>query len=348
MLTSVGTGAPPDMDDSIIRDFVTQVSQVIVPKKEFAVRAPDVPTTRAPDAGSGGTTTRAPDAGGGGTTTRAPDAGGGGTRAGGDAPAAGGTRAGGDAPAGAPTRTTNADGSPAPTSASGVKNEIKVESKRPKDESTDHSPDGKKKQTDDAEKEKNDWLSKVGGLGGLAMIGLTVGIATAIAAKTGEQYAACVNANISITKVAPTPRVPEWLPEWEWLVNLFPLPTTVDITYTVDTSYTPLAKSDTWDITGTGTAVDKNAVPLEKVLKGKSIRIKCGSEDCSNVKSTQGSAQVNCDFADRLNKAVEDVSTDIGSTLAKFTASAGAAFFQFLPLIILVVALYFGFMLFSK
>jgi hypothetical protein len=229
-----------------------------------------------------------------------------------------------------------------------VKNEIKVESKRPKDESTDHSPDGKKKQTDDAEKEKNDWLSKVGGLGGLAMIGLTVGIATAIAAKTGEQYAACVNANISITKVAPTPRVPEWLPEWEWLVNLFPLPTTVDITYTVDTSYTPLAKSDTWDITGTGTAVDKNAVPLEKVLKGKSIRIKCGSEDCSNVKSTQGSAQVNCDFADRLNKAVEDVSTDIGSTLAKFTASAGAAFFQFLPLIILVVALYFGFMLFSK
>ena len=344
MLTSVGTGASPDMDDSIIRGFVSQVSQVIAPKKEFA-RAPGVTTTRAPDAGGGGPP-RTPDAGGGGTGTRAggDGAAGGGTRAGGDGAAGGGTRAGGD---GAPTGTKNADGTDAPTSAAGVKNELEVPSTRPKDQSTDHGADGKKKQIDDAEKQKSDWLSKVGGLGGLAMIGLTMAIATAIAAKTGEQYAACVNANISITKVAPSPRVPTWLPEWEWLVNMFPLPTTVDITYTVDTSYTPLAKSDTWDITGTGTSIDKNAVPLEKVLKGKSIRIKCGSDDCSNVKSTQGSAQVNCDFADRLNQAVEDVSTDIASKLGKIAASAGSAFMQFLPLIILVVALYFGFMLFK-
>jgi hypothetical protein len=338
MLTRRAEWASPDMDDSIIRDFVTQVSHVIAPKKEF--RTP----------GSGGT----PSTPGGGGTPSTP--GGGGTsggRAGGDAPAASGTRAGGDAPAASGTRaggdgTTNADGTPAPTSAAGVKTELEVPSTRSKEDSTDHSADGKKKQIDDAEQQKNDWLSKVGGLGGLAMIGLTVAIATAIAAKTGEQYAACVNANISITKVAPTPRVPSWLPEWEWLVNLFPLPTTVDITYTVDTSYTPLAKSDTWDITGTGTSIDKNAVPLEKVLKGKSIRIKCGSEDCSNVKSTQGSAQVNCDFADRLNQAVEDVSTDIASKLGKIAASAGSAFMQFLPLIILLVAVYFGFMLFSK
>ena len=336
MLTSVGMGAPPDMDDSIIRGFVSQVSQVIAPKKEFA-RAPDVSTTRAPTASVGGPP-RTPDAGGGGPPRT--DAAGGGGRAAGDAPA------GGRAPE-AGGGTTNADGTPAPTSAAGVKNEVKVEPTRSKEDSTDHGADGKKKQIDDAEKQKNDWLSKVGGLGGLAMIGLTMAIATAIAAKTGEQYAACVNANISITKVAPSPRVPVWLPEWEWIVNLFPLPTTVDITYTVDTSYTPLAKSDTWDITGTGTSIDKNAVMLEKVLKGKSIRIKCGSEDCSNVKSTQGSAQVNCDFADRLNQAVEDVSTDIGSKLGKFAASAGSAFIQFLPLIILVVALYFGFMLFK-
>lgn len=300
---------------------------------------------RTPDAG-GGVPSRTPDAGGGGTGGRtggdAPS--GGGTRAGGDAPAAGGTRAGGDAS----TTTKNADGSDAPTSPAGVKKEVTVESNRPKDESTDHSADGKKKQIDDAEKQKSDWLAKVGGLGGLAMIGLTVAIATAIAAKTGEQYAACVNANISITKVAPSPRVPSWLPEWEWIVKLFPLPKTVDITYTVDTSYTPLAKSDTWDITGTGTTVDKNAVMLEKVLGAKSIRVKCGSDDCSNVKSTQGSANVNCDFADRLNQAVEDVSTDIASTVGKFAAGVGSGFMQFLPIIILVIAVYFGFMLFSK
>jgi hypothetical protein len=334
------------MDDSIIRDFVKQVSQVIAPKKEFAVRtpdAPDVPTVR-PDV-----PTVRPDgppiASVGGPPRTDGDAGGAGGRAGGDAA---GARAGGDAPAGGPTKTTNADGTPAPTSAAGVKNELEVPSTRPKDESTDHSADGKKKQIDDAEQQKNDWLDKVGGLGGLAMIGLTIGIATAIAAKTGEQYAACVNAKISITKVAPSPRVPSWLPEWEWLVKLFPLPKTVVISYTVDTSYTPLAKSDTWDITGTGTVIDKKAVPLEKVLKAKSIRIKCGSDDCSNVKSTQGSAEVNCDFADRLNQAVEDVSTDIASKMGKFAASAGSAFIQFLPMIILVVALYFGFMLFSK
>jgi hypothetical protein len=335
------------MDDSIIRDFVSQVSQVIAPKKEF--RAPDIPSGRTPS-GSVGGPPRTPDAGGGGTGTRAGGdaSAGGGTRSGGDAPAAGGTRAGGDAPSGKPTQTTNANGTPAPSNAAGVKNEVELKSTRSKEDSTDHGADGKKKQIDDAEKQKSDWLSKVGGLGGLAMIGLTTALATAIAAKTGEQYAACVNANISITKVAPSPRVPSWLPEWEWIVNMFPLPKTVDITYTVDTSYTPLAKSDTWDITGTGTSIDKNAVALEKVLGSKSIRIKCGSEDCSKVKSTQGSAQVNCDFADRLNQAVEDVSTDIGSKLGKFAASAGSAFMQFLPLIILMVALYFGFMLFSK
>lgn len=331
MLTSVGRGASPDMDDSIIRDFVKQVSQVIVPRKEFAVRAPDVggtPTVRTPDVGGGGT-----------TAVRTPTGTPAGTRAGGDA--GGGT-------AGARAGTTNADGTPAPTSAAGVKNEVTVESTRSKEDSTDHTADGKKKQVDDAEKQKSDWLSKVGGLGGLAMIGLTVALATAIATKTGEQYAACVNANISITKVQPSPRVPTWLPNWDWIVKLFPLPKTVDITYTVDTSYTPLAGSDTWDITGTGTAIDKNAVMLEKVLGGKNIRVKCGSDDCSNIKATQGSAQVNCDFADRLNQAVEDVATDAGSMLAKFMKGAGSAFIQFLPIIILVVALYMGFMLFSK
>jgi hypothetical protein len=106
-----------------------------------------------------------------------------------------------------------------------------------------------------------------------------------------------------------------------------------------------LTKSDTWDISGTGTMIDRNAVPLIKVLEGKTIRIKCGADDCSNVKSTQGSAQVNCDFADRLNEAVEEVATDIGSAFGRFAESAGSIFMKFLPIIILVIVLYFGFTL---
>jgi hypothetical protein len=327
------------MDDSIIRDFVKQVSQVIVPKKEFTgVRAPDTPTARTPNVQTpgGGPTVRTPGGGASGGGGRAATGG-----------AAGGTRAAGDA-GGTRAADTNADGTPAPTSATGVRSEVKVESTRSKEDSTDHTADGKKNQIDDAENQKSDWLSKVGGLAGLAMIGVTVALATTIATKTGKEYAACVNANISITKVQPSPRIPSWLPNWEWIVKLFPLPKTVDITYAVDTSYTPLAGSDTWDITGTGAMIDKKAVMIEKVLGGKNIRVKCGSDDCSKVNAKQGSAQVNCDFADRLNQAVEDVSTDIGSKLAKFMKSAGSAFNQFLPLILLLVGLYVLFTLFSK
>ena len=344
-MLSVGTkhiGSSPEMDDSIIRDFVSQVSQVIAPKKEFSIRAPDAPSS------SGGTTYRAPDApsSSGGTTYRAPDVSTGGTRA--PDASTGGTRAPDASTGGTRAPDTNADGTSAPTSPTDVKIELTLKSTRPKDQSTDHSPDGKNKQISDAEKQKNDWLSKVGGLSGLAMVGLTIALATTIAAKTGEQFTACVNANISIKKVEPTPRVPSWLPEWDWVVNMFPLPKTVDVTYTVDTSYTPLAKSDTWDISGTGTMIDRNAVPLVKVLEGKVIRIKCGADDCSNVKSTQGSAQVNCDFADRLNDAVAEVATDIGSTLGRFAESAGSMFIQFLPIIILIIAVYFAFTLFKK
>ena len=339
MLTSAGRGAPTDMDDSIIRDFVSQVSQVILPHKELRGGVPSTPSTPSTPSipGTPGGTPSTPGGTpntGGGSGTRAPGVSSSGTRAPSDS--------------GAPSSTTNADGTPAPANAGAVRSELTATSTRPKTDSEDHSPEGKKKQTDDAEKQKNDWLSKVGGLGGLAMIGLTVALATTIAAKSIADYTACVNANVSITKIVPTPRVPSWVPAWQWLINLFPLPKTVDITYTVDTSYKPLAKSDTWDITGTGTMIDRNAVMIEKVLKGKSIRIKCGSDDCSNVKSTTGgSANVNCDFADRLNEAVGDVATDIGSKVSRLVEKVGSGFLQFLPIIILIVAIYFGFMLFK-
>ena len=219
-------------------------------------------------------------------------------------------------------------------------------------EKQDNSPDGRKKRKEEGEEQKNDWLSKVGGLGGLAMIGLTLGVATAIAAKTGQQYKACVDAEITITKFGPTPRIPAWVPDWadwEWFVKLFPVPKTIDITYTVNNDYKPLAKSDSWNIAGTGGGlIDKDAIPIEKVLEGKSVRIKCDATDCSTVKGTGGTASVNCDFADRLNDAVGEVSTDIASTAAKFVEGAGNAFVKFLPIIILIIVLYFLFTLFAK
>ena len=336
MFAAVGTrdrGSPSDFDDSVIRDLVAQVAQVIHPRKEFAGRA------RAP--GGGGSS-------GGGGGSSGGSAGGGGRQ--------GGGADGGGAPAGGrATSTTNADGTPAPTSAGGVKKEIAAEPKHPKGEAAgkqDNSPDGKKKQKDDADKESSDWLSKVGGLGGLAMIGLTLGVATAIAAKTGQQYKACVDAEITITKFGPTPRIPAWVPDWadwEWLVKLFPVPKTIDITYTVNNDYKPLAKSDSWNITGTGgLALDNDAVPIEKVLEGKSVRIKCPRNNCSAVKGTGGTASVNCDFADRLNDAVGEVSTDIASTATKFVEGAGNAFVKFLPMIILIIVLYVLFTLFAK
>ena len=109
----------------------------------------------------------------------------------------------------------------------------------------------------------------------------------------------------------------------------------------------PLAKSDTWDISGTN-VIDKKAVMIEKVLEGKVVRVKCGADDCSKVKSTSGTAQVNCDFSDRLNEAVKETADDIGSVMSRFMQTAGSVFMSFLPIIILCVVLFIGFSLFAK
>lgn len=336
-LVGAGTytqGSDTEFDNKVLYDMLTQVSSIIYPKKEFAaVRAPDTTTVRSPDVG--GTPSV--------STPRAPVSSTG-SRTAGAAGSTAGSRAGGA------ESTTNADGTPAPTSAGAVKQEIELDTSRSPEgvtPSKDHTAEGETKQKTDAENQKNEWLSKVGGLGGLALIGLTLALATKIATDSIMDYKACVDSKITITKVSPSPRGPDWLPDWEWLQNLLPIAKTVDVKYSVDNDYVPLADSDSWDISGTE-VIDGKEIAIEKVLEGKVVRVKCGKDDCSDVNSTlQGSADANCDYADRLNKAVEDTASDIGSVMNKFLKTAGSIFMSFLPIII-VVGVVFLFIMFFK
>ena len=210
-------------------------------------------------------------------------------------------------------------------------------------QSQDHSPTAKNKREADATEQKNSWLDKIGGLGGLLAIGITLAMAAVIAEKSLESYINCENAAITITSINPTPRGFSWMPQWTWLINLFPKPKTVDIKWTADNSYTPLAGSDSWDITGTGTIMDKTGVPIKSV-DGKTVQCICGQDDCSNVQSkTGGSAQANCDYADRLNKAVDDTASDFASTVGKLMTSLGTGLMSALPIILFVLAAFFLF-----
>ena len=208
-----------------------------------------------------------------------------------------------------------------------------------------HDSNSKKSRKDDNDSQKKSYLDKVGGasgLAGLAAMGLTLAAVTTMAAEAGIAATACEDANVTITSIAPTNTIPDWVPEWEWARNLFPSPSTVDVTYTVSTSYTPMEKKDSWEFKGTGTELDNQNLKIEKDLGNKTLRFKCISKDCSNVHSTTGTVDINCaDFSDRMNKAISDAATDAASTIGRATKGFFDAFTSNLPLILLVCVVLF-------
>lgn len=219
--------------------------------------------------------------------------------------------------------------------------------RRPRDPKTGGNPrtgksgDDKKNRKDDLENDKKGYLDKIGGaagLAGLAALGITAAVASAMAIQAAIDVTACEDAVISITNIGPSNNIPDWVPEWQWLRKLFPLPSTVDITYNVTTSYTPIAMKDTWDITGTGTELDGGSPKKILSIPGsKTVRIKCVSAKCSNVVSTKGTVDINCgDFADRMNEKISEAATDIASTVGRTMKSFGEALTGNLPLIIFI------------
>lgn len=221
-------------------------------------------------------------------------------------------------------------------------------STRPKDPKggvakQDHSATSKKTRKDDAANQKKDYLSKIGGasgLAGLAALGITAAAAATMAGLAAADAVACEDAVITIKSISPVSSVPDWIPDWAWLKNLFPEPSTVSVTYTSSTSYTPLEGKDSWEISGTNTELDGGNWKILKTPSSGTVVINCKSKKCSNVVSTTGTSDVNCaDFNDRLNARISDAATDIASTVGKSIKGFADVFTGNLPLILFIVAI---------
>jgi ATP-dependent Zn protease len=151
---------------------------------------------------------------------------------------------------------------------------------------------------------------------------------------------ACEDAVITIKTISPTSTIPDWVPEWEWLRNMFPDPSTVTVTYSSSTSYTPLEGKDSWEISGTNTELDGGNWKILKIPSSGTVTIKCKSKKCSNVVSTTGKADVNCaDFSDRMNARISDAATDIASTVGKSIKGFADVFTGNIPLILFIISI---------
>lgn len=227
------------------------------------------------------------------------------------------------------------------------------ESKTPKDKEgankdQDQTPEAKAARKAESEAQRKKFMEKLADpkvLAGLALLGLGVGLATALIAKSLADVVACENAVITITDISPSDKLPDWVPDWNWLRKLFPEASSVDVTYTCSTSYTPLENKETWKISGTGTTMDGKTLKILKNVQGKVVRMPCGADKCGNVSATTGGVSVNCsDFNDRANQNINDAATDIVSTIGRTIKSFMNAFsdnWSSLLLIVGVVVLLF-------
>ena len=152
----------------------------------------------------------------------------------------------------------------------------------------------KKNKADSEGKKMDDWKKKAIGAGVLTAAAVGV-IATVVALDLQK----CDNATMTFTEIKPT--------GGSSIFSFFaPVPNTVDITYTINNEFNISEGNDKVEISGTGTILDSNTFVIEKSLNATTIRIACGSSDCSNVISSRGTGEPQCQFADHINDAVYD------------------------------------------
>ena len=151
-----------------------------------------------------------------------------------------------------------------------------------------------KKNKSDSDGQKMDSWKK----GAIAAGVLTTAAVGVIAAEVAADLQKCDNATMTFTDIKPTGGT---------LGSFFaPVPNTVDITYTINTEFNISEGNDNVEISGTGTILDSNTFVIEKSLNATTIRIACGSSDCSNVVSSRGTGEPQCQIADHINDAVYD------------------------------------------
>jgi hypothetical protein len=161
----------------------------------------------------------------------------------------------------------------------------------------------KKNKKDSDEQKMDNW--KKGAIGTGVLTAAVVGtIATVVALDIQK----CDNATMTITDVKPTGY--SNASSSSFFSSIFqavaPIPNTVDITYTINNEFNISEGNDNVEINGTGTILDSNTFVIEKIVNENTIRIPCGDSNCSNVFSSRGTGEPQCQIADHLNDAVYD------------------------------------------
>lgn len=174
------------------------------------------------------------------------------------------------------------------------------------------------------------------GIAIIAALGLTLALTLAFIIKAALAAKACTDCRdykINITSIKPTPSsIP--------LIGGLFKPTTVDVAYTCPTNYEPLAGKETFTFKDTGfPEMDDMTLVIEKVLGKNKVQVKCGTDDCSELKGTKGLINPNCaDFNARFNREIEKAAEGAANT-------AGSAFkglFKNLGTALFVIAICFG------
>ena len=188
----------------------------------------------------------------------------------------------------------------------------------------DKSPEAQKNRDDtDTAQEKGikDKLKTPAGIALIVALGLTLALVATLLGLAGEELKKCKEASITVTKIEPSPpgNIANYIPFFSRVIK----PKTVDITYTCNNSYQPIAGKESLTFSGTGfPEFDDLAIVVKKNVSANKIQIECGVDDCSDFKGTKGTAKPNCgDFADYFDKKIQDAAAGTGDFFGDLMSS---------------------------
>ncbi len=188
----------------------------------------------------------------------------------------------------------------------------------------DKSPEAQKNRDDtDTAQEKGikDKLKTPAGIALIVALGLTLALVATLLGLAGEELKKCKEASITVTKIEPSPpgNVANYIPFFSRIIK----PKTVDITYTCNNSYQPIAGKESLTFSGTGfPEFDDLAIVVKKNVSANKFQIECGVDDCSDFKGSKGTAKPNCgDFADYFDKKIQDAAAGTGDFFGDLMSS---------------------------
>lgn len=188
----------------------------------------------------------------------------------------------------------------------------------------DKSPEAQKNRDDtDTAQEKGikDKLKTPAGIALIVALGLTLALVATLLGLAGEELKKCKEASITVTKIEPSPpgNIANYIPFFSRVIK----PKTVDITYTCNNSYQPIAGKESLTFSGTGfPEFDDLAIVVKKNVSANKFQIECGVDDCSDFKGTKGTAKPNCgDFADYFDKKIQDAAAGTGDFFGDLMSS---------------------------